>query len=122
MACNNARCQNDANYICGKCRRERPALAEIVDERNRAAKRNGGRQNNRRSNSSGWTPRTVGTTEDGNPVTFRQGLGYNEGHTLIADGEKSDREFRRGHNHYGPKREGGGRVDDDRGYYTGSGA
>lgn len=74
-----------------------------------------------RRKKGGWTPRTVGTTESGETVTFRQGLGNNTDHTLITDGDKSDREFRRGHNHYGPRREGDGRVDDDRGYYTGPG-
>ncbi len=72
---------------------------------------------------SGWEPRTVGSI-DGHEVTFRQGYGENEGHTLISDGQKSARAFDREHNHYGPKREGGGRVEDsdgDRGYYTGPG-
>lgn len=74
----------------------------------------------------GWTPRQQGVTESGHEVTFREGLGANEGHTLISDGHVSGRAFdRRGeHNHYGPKREGDGRVEDDggdRGYYTGPG-
>lgn len=72
----------------------------------------------------GWSPRVTGTTEDDREVTLREGLGDNEGHTLIADGQQSDRSFRRGHNHYGPKREGRGRVEDDggdRGRYTGPG-
>lgn len=69
---------------------------------------------------SGWTPRTAGWIGD-HEVTFRQGTGRNEGHTLIADGNPSGRSFdRRGeHNHYGPRREGGGYVEEDRGYYTG---
>lgn len=78
-----------------------------------------------RGSSSGWTPRYPGTTEDGDAVTFREGLGDNEGHTLISDGEKSARAFDREHNHYGDNREGGGRVEDedgDRGFYTGPGS
>lgn len=71
--------------------------------------------------NSGWTPRTVGTMDDGRTVTFRQGVGGNDGHTLIADGEKSGREFDRNHNHYGPKREGKGWVNGDRGHYSGPG-
>lgn len=59
MACNNARCQNDANYICGKCRREMPALAEIVDERRRAVKRNGGQSRNRRNSGGGTSSSTA---------------------------------------------------------------
>lgn len=74
----------------------------------------------RNRSDGGWSPRTFGSI-DGNDVTIREGTGSNEGHTLISDGQKSDRSFRRGHNHYGPKREGGGRVDDDRGHYTGPG-
>lgn len=73
---------------------------------------------------TGWSPRVTGTTEDDREVTLREGLGDNEGHTLIADGQQSDRSFRRAHDHYGPKREGGGRVEDDggdRGHYTGPG-
>lgn len=83
--------------------------------------------NDQESSGRGWTPRSVGTTDDGNVVTFSEGLDYNEGHTLIADGTPSGRAFerRKEHNHYGPNREGdGGRVEDgkgDRGYYTGPG-
>lgn len=79
------------------------------------------------SSGRGWTPRSVGTTDDDRTVTFREGLGYNDGHTLIADGMPSGRAFdtREEHNHYGHHREGGdGRVEDedgDRGYYTGPG-
>ena len=74
---------------------------------------------------SGWGKRTVGTIE-GFEVTFRQGFGDKEGQTLIADGTPSGREFdrRKGHNHYGDKEEGGGRIEDDRGdrgKYTGPG-
>ncbi len=72
--------------------------------------------------SSSWGSRTVGSIA-GNDVTFREGQGDKQGHTLIADGQASGRAFdqRREHNHYGPKAE-GGRIEDDggdRGYYTG---
>lgn len=76
---------------------------------------------------SGWSDRETGFTDDDEEVTFRQGTGRNEGHTLIADGRPSGRAFdKRGqHNHYGQNREGGGgRVeegDGDRGHYTGRG-
>lgn len=81
---------------------------------------------NERQSGGGWSPRVVGTTDDDREVTLREGLGANEGHTLIADGTPSGRAFdRRGeHNHYGDRREGDGRVEDgdgDRGYYTGPG-
>lgn len=92
---------------------------------NRAMSRRGGSGGRSQRNNGGWTPRTIGTNSEGEPVTFREGLGGNEGGTLISDGEKSDREFRREHNHYGPKREGGGRIEDDggdRGHYTGPGS
>lgn len=84
------------------------------------------REEDQQLRGAGWTPRTVGTTDDDTIVTFREGLGENEGHTLIADGIPSGRAFdRRGeHNHYGYNRESGGRVEDgegDRGYYTGPG-
>lgn len=68
---------------------------------------------------TGWTRRTHGTMENGEEVTFREGRGLNSGHTLISDGTKSNREFRREHNHYGPNRENGGYVEEDRGHYTG---
>lgn len=63
-------------------------------------------------------------------VTFKLGVGCeNEGQILIDDADRnsSNRKFnnskgKRGeHNHYGPKREGDGWVDEDRGYYTGPG-
>lgn len=84
----------------------------------------GTREERARRQRTGWSPRVTGTTEDGHEVTLREGAGDNKGHTLIADGQLSDRAFRRGHNHYGPKREGRGRVEDDggdRGHYTGPG-
>lgn len=104
--CNKRNCNNRYNA----CRRCESKMAELEREAR---------------DNDGWSPRTVGSI-DGNDVTFRQGRGINEGHTLIADGQSSGRSFdRRGeHNHYGPKREGGGRVEDDggdRGYYTGPG-
>ena len=75
-----------------------------------------------RGRRGGWTPRTVGSTEDGTEVTFRQGTGDNEGHTLISDGDKSARQFDARHNHYGPNREDDGYVDGNRGHYTGPGS
>ena len=81
----------------------------------RPARRSKGRR-------SGWTPRTTGSMDDGTAVTFRQGTGDNEGHTLISDGEKSARQFDAGHNHYGPNREDDGYVDGDRGHYSGPGS
>lgn len=72
----------------------------------------------------GWGPR-MGGGIDGHSVTVRFGTGINEGHTLIDDGDRdsSNRAFnrRREHNHYGPRREGGGSVEEDRGFYTGPG-
>ena len=50
-------------------------------------------ENRRGRRRGGWTPRTVGSMADGTEVTFRQGTGDNEGHTLISDGEKSARQF-----------------------------
>lgn len=73
-----------------------------------------------RGERGGWGPRTVGSIE-GNDVTIREGFGQNEGHTLISDGQQSARAFDRAHNHYGPRREDEGRVDEDRGHYTGPG-
>lgn len=62
---------------------------------------------------------------DGHPVTVKFGDGINEGHTLIDDGDRdsSNRDFnrRQEHNHYGNKREKKGRVNKDRGFYTGPG-
>lgn len=83
--------------------------------------RTGGRRSNR--GRGGWSPRVQGTTGDDHDVTLREGLGDNDGHTIISDGHVSGPEFDVGHNHYGDKREGGGRVEDDgdRGYYTGPG-
>lgn len=123
--CTNSRCDG-VNYLCGKCRKVYPSLAASLDEKKRHKKHNRSRDTGDRGRreNGGWTPRTVGTMEDGTVVTFRQGRGDNEDHTLIADGERSARDFDRHHNHYGPKREGGGRVEDDegdRGDYTGRG-
>ncbi|RWZ78482.1 MAG: hypothetical protein EOT05_01860 [Candidatus Microsaccharimonas sossegonensis] len=73
----------------------------------------------KRLRSGGWTPRAVGTIDGGDPVTFREGTGENEGHTLIADGDLSARQFDANHNHYGSRREGGGEFSEDRGAYTG---
>lgn len=119
--CRNARC-NGTDFLCGRCRREYPSLAASLDEQKRQ-RRSGG---NRGRSNGGWQPRTQGYGADGSPVTFRKGRSgtSNEGHTLISDGHKSDREFRREHNHYGDNRESGGRVEDNggnRGHYTGPG-
>ena len=96
----------DPDCVCGRC----------MAETRRIIGRGG------TPGASGWTARNVGTIDD-HEVTFRQGYGENEGHTLIADGQPSGRAFdRRGeHNHYGPKREGGGNVEEDRGHYNGPG-
>lgn len=84
-----------------------------------------GAHNYKSVDKSGWGPYIRGSI-DGYEVTARKGFGENKGHTLIADGHKSSRSFskkdskgNRQHNHYGPKREGSGYVDEDRGYYTG---
>jgi len=82
-------------------------------------------ENNKDCKKSRWGPRTLGTIDD-YEVTFRQGFGDKEGQTLIADGAPSGREFdrRKGHDHYGNKEEGGGRIEDDhgnRGKYSGPG-
>lgn len=118
LSCHNIKC-NGTDWLCKSCRKLYPASAAAIDERNRQRKQEA------RNKKGGWGPRTVGSI-DGNDVTFRQGTGYNDGHTLIADGQPSGREFDRKqqHNHYGPKREGGGRVEDsggDRGKYSGPG-
>lgn len=56
--------------------------------------------------NGGWTPFEKGVVfgEDGEAynVTFREGLGGNEGQTLISDGYISGKQFRTHHNHYGP--------------------
>ena len=73
---------------------------------------------------SGWGPRTHGSVDGTHDATFREGTGANEGDVLISDGHLSSREFDRDHNHYGDKREGGGRIEDDdgdRGKYKGPG-
>lgn len=62
-------------------------------------------------------------------VTFSIGMGKKSGHTVIADGHLTDKEFhpRANHNHYGPDTKYGGgeeRVEDkggDRGKYSGPG-
>lgn len=76
----------------------------------------------------GWTDLYGGVIGD-QPVLVKFGTGKNEGHTLIADniGQSKrffDRKYKdghRNHNHYGPKREGPGYVEEDRGKYTGPG-
>ena len=58
-----------------------------------------------RPSRGGWVSPEKGTIFDENgeayDVTFRQGLGRNEGQTLIKDGHVSGKEFSRHHNHYG---------------------
>lgn len=53
----------------------------------------------------GWTPVERGTIFDASgkafDVTFRQGLGENEGQTLISDGHISGKQLSRHHNRYG---------------------
>lgn len=60
-------------------------------------------------------------TIDGKPVTFALGTEGREGEILLADGQKSDQDFREGHDHYGtgngPKNNG-----TERGHYTGPGS
>lgn len=76
----------------------------------------------------GWTDLYGGTIGD-QPVLVKFGMGKNEGHTLIADNvgqtkkffDKKYKDGHRNHNHYGPKREGPGYVEEDRGQYTGPG-
>ncbi|MBR2837107.1 putative nuclear RNA export factor SDE5 [Candidatus Saccharibacteria bacterium] len=79
--------------------------------------------------NGGWGPYIRGTIE-GHEVTLRQGTGEYEGHTLIADGFVSGKQFsnkkQKYHNHYGPDTKyGTGRrvedIDGDRGAYTGPG-
>jgi len=84
----------------------------------------------RRSSPSGqsrWTPRgsenpDVGILEGtDHVVSFKTG-GPNGNETLIADGDYSTgqeakEEFRRGHDHYGSKAEGGW-IDKVRGFFT----
>lgn len=98
-----------------------PASAAAIDERKRQARQSNNSGGNRgRRNNGGWTPRVVGTVGNTDKVvTLREGLGDNDGYTLIADGDKSKKDFDANHNHYGQKREGGGRVNEDRGHYTG---
>lgn len=110
-----ARCLGNSYCDCSRCLKRRDAAV-------RAANGTGGSQKSRRTERSNWSPRTTGSVDD-REVTFRQGEGDREGHTLISDGQKSAREFDREHNHYGPKTEGGRIEDDDgdRGHYTGSG-
>ena len=57
-----------------------------------------------RKTNGGWTPIQRGTIFDGDDsfdVTFREGLGNNDGQTLISDGHISRKKFDQHHNHYG---------------------
>lgn len=107
--------------------RNRYGGGDHLSAKTRKMLRDAGIGDDRGSNSGGWTDRTPGTLESGEEVTFKQGLGENEGHTLIADGSPSGQAFerRKEHDHYGPNRENDGRVEDEgghRGYYTGPGS
>ena len=54
--------------------------------------------------NGGWAPIQKGTIfneDDSFDVTFREGLGSNEGQTIISDGHISRRKFNKNHNHYG---------------------
>lgn len=75
----------------------------------------------RREDSKGWGKLIHGSL-DGKPVTVKIGYGDNAGHTLIADGHISEKDFdgSRKHNHYGVRREADGEFfSKDRGFYTG---
>lgn len=85
-------------------------------------------QQNFTDEKDGWTDLYGGTIGD-QPVLVKFGTGKNKGHTLIADNvgqsekffDKRYKDGHRNHNHYGPKREGPGYVEEDRGQYTGPG-
>lgn len=79
-----------------------------------------------RQSFSAWSLLTYGNTftndEVGDTVTFKTGYGRSTGHTIISDGELSQKEFNNRHNHYGHFREKDGRIEDDggdKGFYTG---
>lgn len=104
--------------------RNRAEMARLEANRDAAFERMRLEKEAKESSKSGWGPRTHGSVDGTHDVTFRQGTGNNEGHTLISDGHVSSREFDANHNHYGDKREGGGRVEEDggdRGKYDGPG-
>ena len=91
-----------------------------ADEADRRANERAKKQRN----NGGWTKRRVGYVDAYHQVTFREGKGNNSGHTLIADGERSRKDFDSHHDHYGKNRENNGRVEDGgghRGHYTGPG-
>lgn len=58
-----------------------------------------------RPSHGGWTSLERGVIFDSNnrtyDVTFRQGLGHNDGQTLISDGHISGKKFNEHHSHYG---------------------
>jgi len=78
-----------------------------------------GSQNHTDNHKGGFEPPQHGYV-DGKPVTFASGWGSNQGHTLLADGHLSDKDFlqKKQHNHYGS---GDGKSNNarDRGKYTG---
>ena len=82
------------------------------------------RKERKQRNNGGWSKRQVGYVDGHHEVTFREGKGNNSGHTLIADGRKSRKDFDQHHDHYGKNRENNGRVENHgghRGNYTGPG-
>lgn len=71
----------------------------------RAAFAKHGEQNFVNGKRAGWTKLQHGIILGKNrdhEVTFKQGIGKNNGQTLIADGHITDKQLRSGHNHYGP--------------------
>lgn len=74
------------------------------------------------SKESNWSEAMGGCDSAGNPVTVAFGSGPAEGNTLIADGDRSEVDFKDSpnHDHYGS---GNGPHDNgtSRGQYTGSG-
>ncbi len=79
------------------------------------------KQNQKQNNHHNKFPVIQHGIIDGKPVTFALGIEGREGEMLLADGHKSDQDFRECHDHYGtgsgPKNNG-----TDRGYYTGPGS
>jgi hypothetical protein len=83
-------------------------------------KRRGGGRGNSRWTPAGSQPPDVGVVAGtDHVVSFK--TRDDQDRTIIADGDYSDdnKGFRRRHNDYGRKREGGGYFSEDRGDYTG---
>lgn len=78
------------------------------NNRNSGSSGGSGKTNNpgAKPSNGGWTPieRGIIIGKDGKDydVTFRQGLGKNEGQTLIRDGHVSGNQFHAHHSRYGP--------------------